>query len=81
MFAVGMAMTPELATAITEHAGRLVQALADRRAESGYLNFAEQPGDAAELFDAATYARLRAIKAAYDPAGLFRGNHDVSAAG
>ena len=45
-----------------------------------YPNFVEEPADAATFFDAATWARLRAVKAAYDPADMFVGNHHISPA-
>ena len=37
----------------------------------------EEPADASEFFDAKTWARLRAVKAAYDPEDTFKGNHHV----
>ena len=80
MFAVGMVMGPGAKEAIEAHAGRLVEALADYKAESGYLNFAEAPTDPAELYGEEAYGRLRAIKAGYDPEDLFRSNHPVPAA-
>jgi FAD/FMN-containing dehydrogenase len=42
-----------------------------------YPNFVEEPSDASAFFDAETWARLRAIKAAYDPANVFQGNHYI----
>jgi FAD/FMN-containing dehydrogenase len=42
-----------------------------------YPNFVEEPADASAFFDAETWARLRAIKAAYDPANVFQGNHYI----
>ena len=42
-----------------------------------YPNFVEEPADASAFFDAATWARLRAVKAAYDPQDLFKGNHYI----
>jgi hypothetical protein len=32
-----------------------------------YPNFVEEPSDACAFFDPTTWARLRAVKAAYDP--------------
>jgi FAD/FMN-containing dehydrogenase len=40
-----------------------------------YPNFVEHPADASGFFDEATWARLRRVKAQYDPIDLFRGNH------
>jgi hypothetical protein len=42
-----------------------------------YPNFVEEPVDASRFFDAATWARLREVKALYDPTQLFRGNHAI----
>jgi FAD/FMN-containing dehydrogenase len=42
-----------------------------------YPNFVEEPADASEFFDAMTWARLRQIKARYDPDDVFKGNHHV----
>ena len=42
-----------------------------------YPNFVEEPADASAFFDPATWARLRAVKAAYDPANVFVGNHHI----
>jgi FAD/FMN-containing dehydrogenase len=42
-----------------------------------YPNFIEQPVDASRFFDAATWRRLREVKADYDPDDLFRGNHHI----
>jgi FAD/FMN-containing dehydrogenase len=42
-----------------------------------YPNFVEEPADASAFFDTRTWARLREVKALYDPDDLFRGNHHV----
>jgi FAD/FMN-containing dehydrogenase len=42
-----------------------------------YPNFVEVPADASAFFDADTWARLRTVKALYDPSDLFRGNHHI----
>jgi FAD/FMN-containing dehydrogenase len=42
-----------------------------------YPNFVEVPADASTFFDADTWARLRQVKAQYDPADLFKGNHHI----
>jgi FAD/FMN-containing dehydrogenase len=52
-----------------------------RRYRGGYYpNFVEEPADASAFFDPATWARLRAVKAAYDPADVFVGNHHIAPA-
>ncbi len=42
-----------------------------------YANFVMKPTDAGRFFDADTWARLRQVKALYDPSDLFRGNHHI----
>jgi FAD/FMN-containing dehydrogenase len=76
MFAVGVAMTPEM--------GRMMQGFADHAAASlephaagRYLNFTEESGGAGRFFGAETWNRLRAVKRDYDPANLFRANHPI----
>ena len=41
------------------------------------MNFTERRADPAELFDASTYARLRRVKAEYDPDDVIRSNHSI----
>jgi FAD/FMN-containing dehydrogenase len=77
LFAVGIAPDPDAVALVRGHAGRIVEALSEHHAESGYLNFKEQAGDAADLYDEDSYGRLRAIKAGYDPEDLFRSNHPI----
>jgi hypothetical protein len=42
-----------------------------------YPNFVEVPADASSFFEPGVWARLRDVKARYDPADLFAGNHHV----
>jgi FAD/FMN-containing dehydrogenase len=77
MYAVGMAVTPELKQAINDRIDRLSEALSPWRSHHGYFNFDDRRGDAEGLFPHATYRRLRSIKAAYDPGDLFVSNHPV----
>jgi FAD/FMN-containing dehydrogenase len=42
-----------------------------------YANFVMEPTDASRFFDADTWARLREVKALYDPIDLFKGNHHI----
>jgi hypothetical protein len=37
----------------------------------------EAPSDASGFFDPDTWARLRMVKALYDPSDLFKGNHHI----
>jgi FAD/FMN-containing dehydrogenase len=78
MFAVGMALTPEMKAAVEAHAARVVEAMRRYHSDDGYLNFAENAGDGAALFgDQDVYGRLRAIKTAYDPGDVFLSNHPI----
>jgi hypothetical protein len=77
LFGVGIAPDPDAVALVRGHAGRIVDALSEHHAESGYLNFKEQAGDSADLYDEDAYGRLRAIKAGYDPEDLFRSNHPI----
>jgi FAD/FMN-containing dehydrogenase len=49
----------------------------DRYRAGYYPNFVEEPADASAFFDRETWARLRAVKSAYDPANVFVGNHYI----
>jgi FAD/FMN-containing dehydrogenase len=44
---------------------------------AAYLNFTPEPDRVREAYGAATYARLAALKAVYDPENLFRLNQNV----
>lgn len=78
MFSVGMPMGgPEHAAAIIAYNREVVEALAPWATEQSYMNFVETPTDASALFPADVLARLRAVKAAYDPDDLFRSNHPI----
>ena len=80
VFGVGIAMTPEMGAAAAAQMDVVREALAPWEAETTYLNFAERdvPGD--RIFGPYAHHRLRAVKAAYDPADLFRSNHPVEPA-
>jgi hypothetical protein len=42
-----------------------------------YLNFTEEPVDPAAAYAHDAWRRLQAVRAGYDPAGLFRANHEI----
>jgi len=77
LFAAGIPMNPDVAGAIVAHGARLLEALAEWDTGRGYLNFRETAAGADTFFGAETLARLRAIRAAVDPAAMFRSNHPV----
>jgi hypothetical protein len=80
LFAVGIPMDADAAAAIEAYLDGLTAALDPWDAGRRYLNFTERPADAREFFPEMTLARLQAVKAAYDPAGVFLSNHPVTAA-
>jgi FAD/FMN-containing dehydrogenase len=76
LFAAGVAGDEASAAAIRTTLEAVDDAL--RPYHVGYYpNFVEHPADASTFFDSATWARLREIKALYDPSDLFRGNHHI----
>ncbi|MBA2954389.1 FAD-binding oxidoreductase [Nocardioides sp. CGMCC 1.13656] len=76
MLSLGVVPVPEAEPAVREALGGVAAATADQRV-GDYPNFVMQPTDASRFFDAPTWARLRQVKAAYDPGDLVRGNHHV----
>jgi FAD/FMN-containing dehydrogenase len=78
-FAVGICPTPEVREAIEGHLDAFTTALALWTEGRSYLNFAERRRDAGSFFAPERHARLRTVKATYDPHDLFRANHPVVA--
>ncbi|HEY2637047.1 MAG TPA: FAD-binding oxidoreductase [Solirubrobacteraceae bacterium] len=79
MFAVGMAI-PEIVEAVEHHVSLVQTAVEPWSTGRGYLNFVEEPTDAATLFERQAYARLREVKARYDASDVVRSNHPVAPA-
>jgi FAD/FMN-containing dehydrogenase len=77
MFAVGMAMTPELGSAVRAHVELVQNVLAPWDCGRTYMNFTEKRQRGERLFGDVTYRRLQAVKAAVDPDDVFRSNHPV----
>jgi FAD/FMN-containing dehydrogenase len=77
LYAVGIAMDAEMKAAAQAHAAKVQDALAAWSAGRSFMNFTERRADPGELFDAATYARLRRVKGEYDPDDVIRGNHSI----
>ena len=77
MFAVGVAMTPELGAAARAHIEIVQAALASWDAGRDYLNFTERRERGERLFGGTTYRRLQTVKGKVDPADVFRSNHPV----
>ena len=77
VFAVGIAPDPGARAKVMGHVDVVAQRLAPWRAERAYRNFAEAPRPAAAFDGEETLARLRRVKAAYDPQGLIVANHPI----
>jgi hypothetical protein len=77
LFAVGVTPTPEAAGALHARFGEVVAALAPN--ETGrFFSFTEEATTAADFYAEPPLGRLRAVKAAVDPSGLFQANHDIN---
>jgi FAD/FMN-containing dehydrogenase len=77
MFAGGLTPTPELARRVRVHVRAIKDALAPWRAGYDYYNFVETPANAEAVLPAASYQRLREIKAMYDPDQVIVSAHPV----
>jgi Berberine and berberine like len=64
------AHVPELATALAPHA-----------TGGSFLNFLADPSLTETAYTPANHARLRSVKASYDPDNLFSVNHNIAPAG
>ena len=76
LFALGAVPEPALDAPVRDAIAAATEATA-AHVVGDYPNFVEVPADASAFFDAATWARLRDVKTAYDPHDRFRGNHHV----
>ncbi|HXD67691.1 MAG TPA: FAD-binding oxidoreductase [Solirubrobacteraceae bacterium] len=77
MFAVGVVPDPAFAPILKDSLAGVKEAVRSHRLSAPYANFVEKPTDARAFYDAATWSRLRSVKALYDPSDLFRGNHHI----
>jgi hypothetical protein len=77
MFAVGMAITPEMGEAVSSHVRVIKETLAPWRADFNYYNFVESNAGADEVLPADSYRRMREIKAKYDPSEMIVSAHPV----
>jgi FAD/FMN-containing dehydrogenase len=76
MFAVGIAMTPEMHAAAEADVRRIQSAL-EPWSMHNYFNFSEMPGDGEEQFDSDTYALLQEVKERFDADELIVANHPI----
>jgi hypothetical protein len=77
LFMGGIAVNPEVAAAVVEHAERVKTALAPWLSRGHYLNFAEVAVDPSASFGAFSWRRLRVVKRRVDPDNIIRANHEV----
>jgi FAD/FMN-containing dehydrogenase len=77
LFGLAIAATPDMAAHGHRDAQRVTAAMAPWSNGKRYLNFAETAVDAASGYETAHWNRLRRIRAAADPTGLFLANHPV----
>lgn len=81
LYALGLAMTPEMAADSRRWADAAVTAVQPWVTGSTYLNFADDPVDVATAFPAASWDRLQVVRQRVDPRGTFRAQHPVTLPG
>ena len=79
MFGLGLVMGPETVAPVKAALDGFKASLADYDTGSAYLNFVEEPADAARFYTEDAYRRLRAVRAAVDPENRMVGNHPIPA--
>ena len=77
LFTCGIAPTPGAAATAIADTERVVAAMTPYADKRQYLNFVEHPTDPSAGYDPQIWNRLREIRAAVDPNGLFVANHPV----
>lgn len=76
IFALGVPEDEASVGVVTSYLDAIDRAVEPHRV-GDYPNFVERPSDASAFFDPDTWRRLREVKALYDPADLFKGNHHI----
>lgn len=79
MFSLGVPQDEASALTVQAELDAVSRAVAPHKV-GDYPNFVEADTDARGFFDEDTWARLRLVKALYDPGDLFRGNHPIPSA-
>jgi hypothetical protein len=77
LYAVGIAATPETASANEAQIGRVREAMSPWTAPGIVANFAETRREPESLWGEDALARLRKMKEEIDPGNMFRSNHPV----
>ena len=75
--ASGWCSTRRCTTRTAPQLDKLAEAFAPYENGREYLNFTERQTDPARFYTPTVYRRLREVKAAYDPADVFRSNHPI----
>jgi hypothetical protein len=78
-FAVGITMGPETIAPVKDALDAFFASLAAYDTGARYLNFVEEPADAARFYAEDAYLRLRELRAAVDPDQRMVGNHPIPA--
>ena len=79
-FGVGLVFDAASAQAVRGTLAAMEELLEPVDTGRRYLNFVEEPTDPARFFDTDAYARLRHIKAVFDPYRVIRANHPIKPA-
>ncbi|MEV0565083.1 FAD-binding oxidoreductase [Dactylosporangium sp. NPDC050588] len=77
LYTAGIAATPAIGAAAVRDAARVVSAMAPWSTGAQLLNFVEGPTSVRSAYPPAVWDRLRSIRAAVDPSGLFVANHAI----
>jgi hypothetical protein len=76
MLALGAVFDEAGDAAVRDALAGVDAAVAPHRA-GDYPNFVEVPADASAFYAPEVWSRLRVVKATYDPADVFAGNHHI----
>ncbi len=76
VYGVGIAPTPEIGAIVGGAVAGLIGSLQPFAAASDYLNFRERAVEPSTVYGF-ELARLRRVRAAYDPSGVVRGNQEI----
>jgi FAD/FMN-containing dehydrogenase len=79
LFTCGVPGTPETTRQTVADTDRVADAMRPYGTGRQYLNFVECPTDASVAYSAPAWERLRTVRVAVDPHGLFVANHPVPA--
>jgi hypothetical protein len=78
LFGVGVPMSPAQADALDARLTELLTVMRPWATGSFYVNFAERGGSMETAFSAADYARLQAVRRAWDPGEALVPSHRIA---